>query len=63
EYPIDLVYGEPIDFSDFKDQPDTRENHLLISQRCMDAIAKLAAHQQAHGVLKLSPPCREEALG
>ena len=63
-FPIDLVYGKPIDFTELQARPDTRETHLAIAQRCMTAIQELAVHQQEHGALKLPPHgTREEASG
>lgn len=64
DFPIDLVYGQPIDFSEFMGRPDTRETHLAIAQRCMDSIEALARVQQQCGALKLPPlPQPKEASG
>ena len=43
---IDVVIGDPIDFSDMAHLEDTRENHVLAAQRCMDVIEELGARQR-----------------
>jgi 1-acyl-sn-glycerol-3-phosphate acyltransferase len=64
DFPIDLVYGAPIDFSEFAGRPDTRETHLAIADRCMKAISDLAVVQQQQGMLKLPTlPQPQEASG
>lgn len=54
-FPIDIVYGEPLDFSDLRNRPQTPELYLEASRRCMDAIAELSEHQREHGRLKPRP--------
>lgn len=44
--PIDIVYGEPIDFADLLALPDERGTHVRIVARCMDRIAGLAEEQR-----------------
>jgi 1-acyl-sn-glycerol-3-phosphate acyltransferase len=51
-FPIDIVYGEPIDFSDLRNRPHTPELYQEAADRCMDAIADLGEYQRRHGRLK-----------
>jgi 1-acyl-sn-glycerol-3-phosphate acyltransferase len=41
-WPIDLVFGAPIDISDLCQLPDEHGAHMKIVERCMEAIAGLA---------------------
>ena len=45
-WPIDLVFGAPIDLSDLCALPDGHETHARIVERCMEAIAGLAERQR-----------------
>jgi 1-acyl-sn-glycerol-3-phosphate acyltransferase len=40
-WPIDLVFGAPIDLSDLCELPDGHEAHMKIVERCMDEIRTL----------------------
>ncbi|MEL6348598.1 MAG: lysophospholipid acyltransferase family protein [Myxococcota bacterium] len=63
-HPIDVVYGAPIDFSDLRGQPSTRDLQLTAAGRCMDAITTLGEFQRDHCRLKFDvPPRLEEASG
>jgi 1-acyl-sn-glycerol-3-phosphate acyltransferase len=44
--PVDIVYGEPIDFTDLRALPDEHETHVRIVERCMERIARLAEQQR-----------------
>ena len=46
-YPVDIVYGEPIDLADLLALPDERDTHVRIVERCMKRIAELAEQQRA----------------
>jgi 1-acyl-sn-glycerol-3-phosphate acyltransferase len=46
-HPIDIVYGEPLDFADLVALPDEDETHLRIVGRCMDHIAALAEQHRS----------------
>ena len=41
-WPIDLVFGAPIDLSDLCALPDGHETHMRIVERCMEEIRTLA---------------------
>ena len=43
---IDVVIGDPIDFSDMAELPHTRENHILAAERCMKAVEALGERQR-----------------
>lgn len=45
-WPIDLVFGAPIDISDLCALPDGHETHMQIVERCMAAICTLAEQQR-----------------
>ena len=45
-WPIDLVFGAPIDLSDLCELPDGHETHMQIVERCMAAIRTLADEQR-----------------
>jgi 1-acyl-sn-glycerol-3-phosphate acyltransferase len=45
-HPVDIVYGEPIDFTDLRALPDEHETHVRIVERCMERIAGLAEQQR-----------------
>jgi len=45
-WPIDLVFGAPIDLSDLCALPDGHEAHMRIVERCMESIAGLAERQR-----------------
>ena len=45
-WPLDLVFGAPIDLSDLHALPDRHETHMKIVERCMEAIAGLAERQR-----------------
>ena len=62
-FPIDIVYGAPIDFSDLRNRPHSKELYQEAADRCMDAIAKLAEHQRQHGRLKPRPRRRLRLFG
>ena len=58
QFPIDVVYGDPIDLSALRRREDCRETHMLIAHACMDAVAELAAFQRENGRRKYTPPPR-----
>lgn len=46
-WPIDMVFGPPIDISDLCALPDGHETHMRIVERCMEEIRTLADRQRA----------------
>jgi 1-acyl-sn-glycerol-3-phosphate acyltransferase len=48
-WPIDLVFGAPVDISDLCAMPDGHETHMRIVERCMEEIRTLAERQRALG--------------
>lgn len=55
QFPIDVVYGAPLDLSDLQQLADTRETHQQLTDACMDAVTDLGTFQRAHGRLKFPP--------
>jgi 1-acyl-sn-glycerol-3-phosphate acyltransferase len=45
--PIDVMFGEPIDFSDLRAKGSRATTQLRASERCLDGIKKLAAQHRA----------------
>ena len=62
-FPIDIVYGKPIDFSDLRNRPHSPELKQEAANRCMDAIAVLAEYQRQNGRLKPRPRRRLRLFG
>lgn len=49
EYPIDVVFGDPVDVADLRREPDCPEAHLAIANHCVDLVGELGEYQRAHG--------------
>jgi 1-acyl-sn-glycerol-3-phosphate acyltransferase len=45
-WPIDLVFGAPVDVSDLLELPDGHDTHMRIVERCMSEIVRLAERQR-----------------
>ena len=44
--PILVVFGKPVQFGELLDGPDTKQNHGLIAQHCLDAVAELGQEEK-----------------
>ena len=49
EYPIDVVFGDPVDVADLRTESDGPEAHLSIANHCADLVAALGEYQRTHG--------------
>lgn len=49
EYPVDVVFGHPVDAADLRWATDDPEAHLAIANRCADMVAALGEYQRTHG--------------
>ena len=49
EYPIDVVFGDPLDVDELRRETDGPEAHLAIANHCADLVAELGEHQRTHG--------------
>lgn len=49
EYPIDVVFGDPVDVDELRRESDCPAAHLAIANQCADLVAELGEHQRTHG--------------
>lgn len=58
DFPIDIVFGEPVEVSTLRREPNGTESHLAIANHCMDLVGRLAEFQRCEGRLTfvLPPP-------
>ena len=46
EFPIDVVFGAPIEFDDLSEQGNRLAVHMKMTQRCMSAVEALGHHHR-----------------
>lgn len=52
EHPVDVLFGEPIDFSDLLPKANLVTTQKRAADRCLDAIKALAERQRRHAALR-----------